>query len=71
MQPAGELAQVVEHLVDAVDAVRDPLAQPRRRLLLGEPQLERERHEPLLRAVVQVALEAPPGLVGGDDDPLA
>src|SRR6185437_11247321 len=35
---------------------------------LSRPYLERERDEPLLRAVVQVTLDAAPGLVGGGDD---
>ena len=39
-----------------------------RDLGLGRPYLERERDEPLLRAVVQVTLDAAPGLVGGGDD---
>ena len=40
---------------------------------LGErhPQRQRQRHEPLLRAVVQVPLQPPPGLVAGGDDALA
>ncbi len=37
-------------------------------LRLREPERERERDQPLLRAVVQVALEAPPLLVAGRDD---
>ena len=36
--------------------------------LLGHAQVQRERHEPLLRAVVQVALDPPPlGVRRGDD----
>ena len=35
------------------------------------PQLQRERDEPLLRAVVQVALEPAALGVAGRDDPLA
>src|SRR3712207_7719953 len=37
-------------------------------LRLGDPQRERERDEALLRAVVQVALDAPPLGVAGLDD---
>ncbi len=33
--------------------------------------MEGERHQALLRAVVQVALDAAPGLVAGLDDPHA
>ena len=38
---------------------------------LDQPQLQRERDEPLLRAVVQVALEPPALGVAGRDDALA
>jgi hypothetical protein len=38
---------------------------------LRRAQLELERHEPLLRAGVQIALDPPPGIVGGGDDPRA
>ena len=38
---------------------------------LEQPQLQRDRDEPLLRAVVQVALEPPALGVAGRDDPLA
>ena len=41
----------------------------RRHLRLGEPQRERQGDEALLRAVVQVSLEPPAGLVLGRDDP--
>ena len=35
---------------------------------VGDPEPDRERDEPLLRAVVEVALEPPPlGVAGGDD----
>ena len=37
----------------------------------GEPELHRQRHEALLRAVVQIALEPDPFLVGGDEEPVA
>ena len=39
--------------------------------LLGEPEGERHADQPLLGAVVQVALDAPALLVGGGDDALA
>ena len=45
---------------------REPaVAEPR----LQHPQVEREADELLLRAVVQVALDPPAGVVGGLDDP--
>ena len=37
-------------------------------LRLGDTEQQRRRHEPLLGAVVQVALEPPPLLVAGSDD---
>ena len=37
----------------------------------GETQVVGEREQPLLRAVVQVALEPPPSGVAGLDDPRA
>ena len=40
-------------------------------LRLGEPERERERDEPLLRAVVEVALQPAALLVRGLDDPRA
>jgi hypothetical protein len=36
---------------------------------LGQAQLEAERDQSLLGAVVQVALDPAPGVVGGGDDP--
>ena len=47
------------------------LAQLLRRVRLRRPHLERQRDELLLRAVVQVALDPPPGRVRGGDDPRA
>ncbi len=37
--------------------------------LVQDRELERGRHKPLLRAVVQIALDAPPCLVGRRDEP--
>ena len=42
-----------------------------RRLAARQPQRQRQADEPLLRAVVQVALEPRAGRVGGVDDPRA
>jgi hypothetical protein len=68
---AGELPQLGERLVELLRCIREELVgrlgvvtQPR----LREPQGKRQRHEPLLRAVVQVALEAHARVVGGLDD---
>ena len=54
------LGRAGEELLGAVGVV----AQPG----LREPERERERDEALLRAVVQVALEAHPRVVGRLDD---
>ena len=73
MDAAGELAQLRER-------VRELVARGRHELLRGrvvadpvleQPELQRDPDEPLLGAVVQVALEPPPLRVAGRDDPLA
>ena len=75
MDPAGELAQLLDGhlqlrcgLVGRGDRVgianppgREPASEP--------PERQRDRDEPLLRAIVQVALEPPSLLVGGLHDP--
>ena len=71
MEAAGELAQVLEPGVELAGRVLDQLAAGGDVLLqlhLRDPEQERRRDEPLLRAVVQVALEPPPLLVAGPDD---
>src|ERR1700730_1120196 len=67
-----ELAQLVERARQSYRDVVEfggELVQLGRDLGLRRPYLERERDESLLRAVVQVTLDAAPGLVGGGDDP--
>ena len=73
MDAARELAQLrerdgelVAELVDGGGRLR-VVAQPRAQ----QPQVERERDELLLGAVVQVALDLAAGVVGGLDDPPA
>jgi hypothetical protein len=68
---AGQLAQLGgglrELLAEAVEERAGRLrvlGQPR----AGHAHVERERDEPLLRAVVQVALDLAPRVVGGLDD---
>ena len=61
MQAAGQLAQLGERLLELV---RGAAQQRHRRVrvaeaLLEHPQLHGERDEPLLRAVVEVALQPP------------
>ena len=70
MDAARELAQLGERhrelLADLVDGAREPaVAEPR----LEHPQVQRERDELLLGAVVEVALDPPARVVGGLDDP--
>lgn len=62
MNPAGELAQrLVELAPGFLEDV--PRARLRSELRLQRPQVKRQRDQPLLRAVVQIALEpAPLGL---------
>ena len=69
---AGDLAQLLQHVVHLGDRALQPLGQlagsgRRRRLRL--PQLQGEGDQPLLGAVVQIALDAPARLVGGGHDP--
>ena len=59
MDPAREVAQLGEREIDL--ALRDVQLRPRIRVgqaALEQLQVERQRHQPLLGAVVQVALEA-------------
>ncbi len=72
MDPAGELAQLLQPRLE-LGARAD---EHHRRVLgavdeaaLGHSQGERGGDQPLLGAVVQVALDAAPRLVGGGDDP--
>ena len=73
MDPARELAQLGERHRELLARVGHELLRRRRvlvDLVLDQPQLHRQRDEPLLRAVVEVALEPPPLVVAGGDDPL-
>ena len=71
VQPARELAQFLECLVELLRRARE---QRLERLAAGvelhahEAQRQRQGDEPLLRAVVQVALQLAPLLVAGFDD---
>ena len=71
MDPAGQLAQLGG---GRRERLADPLERGtgRLRVALGqaarEPHVQRERDEPLLRAVVEVALDPAAGVVGGLDD---
>ena len=71
MDAAGELAELLEGggelLARGIDDRRRSL-RVGGRARLGEPERDRERHEALLGAVVEIALEHAPRLVGGLDD---
>ena len=71
MDAAGQLAQLVEPLGELLLRRGQELARRGRVLLerrADHAQVERDRHEPLLRAVVEVALEPPALGVAGLDD---
>ena len=74
MDAARELAQLLERLRELVARRR---RQPLRRAgsvadaAVDHPELQRHRDEPLLRAVVEVALQPPAFGVAGGDDALA
>ena len=74
MDAARELAQLLEREGELLARAGEDLGRRRRvgvELRLREAQRERERDEPLLRAVVEVALELPARVVAGRDDPRA
>ena len=74
MDPAGKLAQLGRRLGETLDRL---VEQARgglgvvRELRPDHAEHEPERHEPLLRAVVEVALDLPPCRVLRGDDPCA
>ena len=74
MQPACEIAQLLERPLQLGRGLDEQLAcllRGVRQLGQRDPKLDGERDQPLLGAVVQVALEPPASLVGGTDDPCA
>ena len=70
---ARELAQLCHRLRELVARGRDELLRRRvvAEAVAEQPELQRDRDEPLLGTVVQVALQPPPLGVAGGDDPLA
>ena len=72
MQPPRQLAQLLERLPELPAGALE-LAMGGRRIGVDQPvgdaQRDGEPHEPLLRAVVQVALQPAPLCVAGGDDP--
>ena len=72
MDAVGELTEIIERLDQPTADVGELLVEITglwRRELLGDRQVERQRDESLLHSVVQVTLDAPPGLVAGCDHP--
>ena len=72
MEPARELAQLLEPGVELAGGVLHQLGRLLPvlvELCLRDAEQQRRRDEPLLGAVVEVALEPPPLLVAGPDDP--
>ena len=72
MQAAGDLAQLLQARVELAGRLVEQLAgallvgpEPR----AGQPQRQRDRDEPLLRAVVEVAFEPAAGLVARAHEP--
>ena len=71
MDAAGQLAQLLERVRELGAGPAEELSRGvgiARQPGLSEPQRKRERDEPLLRAVVQVAFEPPAFGVAGLDD---
>jgi hypothetical protein len=74
VDPAGELAQLLDGELRLLARPGDELGCGRRvfaHLRLGHPERDRDRDHPLLRAVVQIALDPAALGVGRRDDPLA
>jgi hypothetical protein len=67
----GDLSQLFEDAGQLLGHMRQlafELPELRRHRPLQRTQLEPERDEPLLGAVVQITLDPPPRLIGGGDD---
>ncbi len=70
MDAAGEFPDLVERVGQAVREACQLLLQLgliRRHSFLGKAELQGQRHQTLLDAVVEVAFDPAPGLVGGGD----
>ena len=71
-QPVGDLPEFGDGGAELGDALVEQAVdvdRPSLEVSLGEPDRHPERHQPLLRAVVQVSLEPPPLLVADLDEP--
>ena len=74
MEAAGELSQLLEAGIEFTARLLQQRGSCRWIGLepsLREPEEQRRRHEPLLGAIVEVALESPTLLVARADDPRA
>ena len=74
MDPIGELRGLAECLLHVASQLVECHLRPlgiRLHPAGGELEVDRERHEVLLHAPVQLPLERPAVGVGGEDDPLA
>jgi hypothetical protein len=68
VNPAGKIAEFGQRPLELVERFGDePFRWRAARLCLGQSQRQGGGDELLLRAVVQIALESPPGLVGRGD----
>ena len=71
MDAAREVAQLLQRELRLLPGLPHQLSRGRiaaRGALLGHPQIQRQRHEALLGAVVEVALDPPALRVRGRDD---
>ena len=69
MDAAGDLGQLLQRAGCLGDGLIELPAEFGRHLGLRRAQLQRQRDQPLLGAIVQVPLDPPAGLVGGGYDP--
>ena len=68
MDALRQLAQLLDRGRELVDGAARSASSRLDEPALRAAQLEQERDQALLRAVVEVALEPPPRVVGGGDD---
>ncbi len=72
MQPTGDLTQLIQHADDLGGRgvqLRGQLAGLRRHRRLRRAHVQGQGDQPLLGAIVQVALDPAPGGIGGGHDP--
>ena len=74
MNAARQIAQLLKCaacLLDGAVESHPKLTRLRRHLRLCDPKLQRQRDQPLLGAVVQIAFDLAAGLIGGGNDTCA